>query len=127
MAVVRNWDPLTDTGGRRVTVYVGDTRTLTFTIKDKDGTAVNISTWTVRFRCNTNSDIGSASNKIFEKSGTFVTDGTDGKVNLTLTPTELPATAEGEDRHLYIINIASSLQKVVAHLLMDIHAEPDAA
>lgn len=123
----KSWPRLKDTAGNAAPVYVGDTRTLTFTLKDKDGTVVSVASKTITARCNSDAEVGSASNKIFDKTCSIVGDGTAGQFTLALTPTELPTAAEGDDRHLYIIDETSSVQLVLGHYLMDILPDPDAA
>ena len=127
MVLIKDENRLKDTFGNVVRWFVDDTVTQTFALRDGGGDIVDLSGKTIRFRANKDADIGSGTNKIFEQNRTLTTDGTDGKVDIALTPTELPASAEQEDAHLYLIDITGALQRVLAHFILDILPEPDAA
>ncbi len=66
----------------------GDTIPRVFTIKDSAGVVTDISGSTFRMRVNTEKDpnTGSPGTILFTAIGTFVTDGTDGKVQFAPTP-----------------------------------------
>ena len=119
----KNWPRLLDSAGRPLPLYVGDTRTLTFTLKDKDGTVVSVAGKTITARCNNDAETGTVSNKVFDKACSIVGDGTAGQFTLALTPTELAA--EVADGHFYILDETASAQLVLCHLLVDILPDPD--
>jgi len=121
----KSWPRLKDTAGNPLPLYVGDTRTLTFTLKDKDGTAVSVAGKTIKARCNTDAEVGAVANTVFSKNCSIVGDGTAGQFTLALTSTELAV--EGDDRHFYLIDITGSAQLVLSHHLVDIMPEPDVA
>ncbi len=61
----------------------GDTDPKTFTINDGAGSAVDISTWTLRMAVNTDINPVDTSTEVFDVLGVFLTDGTDGKIVFT--------------------------------------------
>ncbi len=125
--VVEELQRLKDDNGQDIVLHVADDVKLTFTIKDGDGIFIDISGFTIKFRLNSDADTGNSDNKIFEVTGSFTSDGTDGKVDITLTSTELPATAEGYDRHFYIIDTSGGVQRVLTHHLLNVFPNPIAA
>lgn len=77
--------------GRAIKLYKGDTITLSFTLRNVDGTAQDISAKTAsdyKFSGGTALD-GSAAE--WTVSGAFGNDGSDGVITFTLTPTQLSA------------------------------------
>jgi hypothetical protein len=117
---------LKDTSGPYMDFHVGDSRSILFIIKDKSGTAVDLTGKTIRFRLNTDDSEGSVTNAVFMKNGTL-TDATAGKVTLALLPANLVTADEGEDRHLWIIDVTSSTQRILGHFLVNVLPDPDAA
>ena len=60
----------------------GDTRRHTFTIKDKDGNIVDISSWSAFvLAVNSDSEPSDVTNEIGKITGALTTDGSDGKVH----------------------------------------------
>ena len=70
----------------------GDTRRITFVIKDADGVVVPIGGWTA-FLLTVDPDKAPVdnTNNIFQVSGSLVTDGTDGRVYFTPAGTSVAA------------------------------------
>ena len=74
----------------------GDDDPKTFTIKDGAGVVIDISSWTLSMAVNTDKDPATTANEIFNVTGSFVTDGTDGKISFTPPAASLDAvTAPG--------------------------------
>lgn len=75
----------------------GDDDPKTFTIRDAQGNALDISSQTFSMAVNLDKDPADVTNEIFSVAGVFVTDGTDGQVSFTPPPASLDAvTAPGK-------------------------------
>lgn len=125
MAIVQKIPRLKDTKGNDLLLCVADTRTVTFTVKDASEAVVSLAGKTITCRCNTNAEVGSASNKVFQKDGSIVGDGSAGQFTLALTPTELAASYE--DALFYIIDATGSVQVVLGVWAVNILPNPIAA
>tara|TARA_R110000772_G_scaffold30806_10_gene76521 strand:+ start:8820 stop:9185 length:366 start_codon:yes stop_codon:yes gene_type:complete len=89
----------------------GDDDPKTFTISDASG-VVDISGWTLALAVNTDLNPDNITNEIFRVVGTFVTDGTDGKILFTPPATSLDAvTAPGQA--YYDINRTAPSKKTI--------------
>ncbi len=81
----------------------GDDDPRTFTIQDKSGVAIDISSWTLSMAVNTEKDPLDTVNEIFVVAGVFVTDGTDGKISFTPPANSLDNVGVG-DKAFYDVN-----------------------
>lgn len=81
----------------------GDDDPRVFTIRDKSGVAIDISSWTLSMAVNTEKDPTDTVNEIFSVSGVFVTDGTDGKIMFTPPANSLDNVSAG-DKAFYDVN-----------------------
>jgi len=81
---------LVDTASREpVTLFKGNKKTLTFTQKDVNGVAIDISLKTATsYKLTAKQEFSDTAN-LWQLSGSFTTDGTDGKIDFDLTSTEL--------------------------------------
>ena len=74
----------------------GDDDPKIFTIR-RNGAALDISTWTLSIAVNTDLNPANTDNQIFQVTGTFVTDGTDGQIQFTPPANSLDSvTAPGQ-------------------------------
>ena len=85
----------------------GDNDPRTFTIRDSDGTVIDISTWTLSMAVNTEKDPLDTVNEIFSVAGVLVDEGggagVTGKVSFTPPATTLDAVGAG-DKAFYDVN-----------------------
>lgn len=101
----------------------GDNDPKTFTIRDSSGVAVDISLWTMSMAVNTESDPPDTTTEIFNITGVFVTDGTDGKISFTppaasLDSVEAPSTAYYDVNR--VIPSKKTIIKATVKFIMDI-------
>jgi len=71
----------------------GDTEPLVITIK-KDGTAIDVSGWSFKFTVDPSSDPTVDTANLFQLTGTFVTDGTDGQVQFSPSAVQMDITPD---------------------------------
>ena len=108
---------ISSTTGRAIQIFQGDQKILTFTLKDTAGAVVDLSAKTATdFKLTARQDFGEA--QLFQVSGAFVTDGTDGKIKFTLTATELTTTLE--DAILEIVDNSSGVQATLYQRRFDV-------
>ena len=69
----------------------GDDDPKTFTVRDSDGVALDISAWTLSLAVNTDLNPATSANEIFRVAGVFVGDGTDGEIAFTPPANSLDA------------------------------------
>lgn len=95
-----------------IKIYRGDTITLTFTIRDTDGQASDISAKTASdYKLSSNTALdGSAPD--WTVNGTFATDGTDGKISFALTAAELATVAA--TNYLELVDTTGSVDATLA-------------
>ncbi|MDB4311905.1 hypothetical protein N9937_00605 [bacterium] len=123
MAIVSNLSHLLGSRGKPVMFYANDARTWTFHVTKANGDDEDISSWTPTLRLNSDGELGSGTNKIFEKAGTLKNGGTSGRFTVVLGPNEVSAAHVGYGRNMYLLNTASG-QYVVAHVLVNVAPNP---
>ena len=100
-----------------IKIFIGDTRVLTFTLKDSDNVVVDLSSKTASdFKLTANPDFGGV--QIFQVSGAFVTNGTDGKLEFTLGPSELAVVVE--DAIMELVDTSGGVQRTHEQWKFDI-------
>jgi hypothetical protein len=91
----------------------GDNDPRVFTIRDSNGAAVDISTWTLSMAVNTDKDPTDTTNEIFSVAGVFVTDGTDGQISFTPPAFSLDAVTAGLKAFYDINRLTPSIKTLV--------------
>lgn len=101
----------------------GDDDPKVFTIKDSAGVVVDISGWTLALAVNPELDPADDAAEVFRVSGSFVTDGTDGKISFT-PPANSLDNITAPDTAFYDVNRLTpskkTLLKAKVLFLMDI-------
>lgn len=72
----------------------GDTEPMVFTIKDGDGNVIDVSGWSFLFTVDPAPDPTTTANNLFQLTGSFVTDGTDGQVQFEPSAVEMDQTPD---------------------------------
>ena len=92
--------------------YRGDTTPHVFTVQDSDGVAVDVSTWT-NFVMTINSELdpSDTTNQLVTFTGSFQTDGTDGKVEFT--PADTAAADQVPGNYFYDAQALDGSARVV--------------
>jgi hypothetical protein len=101
----------------------GDNDPKTFTIRDGQGVAIDISGWTLSMAVNSDKDPLNTINEIFSVAGVFVTDGTDGRISFTPPANSLDNVGAGEVAFYDINRLTPSIKTLVkgqVKFLMDI-------
>lgn len=84
-------------------------------VLDTDGAAVNLSAWTnLKFRAKSSL---TSSTYLLDKTASFTTDGSDGKVKVSLSANDLPNNTKGTQGHYAEFSAAEG---IVAHLMLKV-------